>query len=210
MPLAPLATLGDLAARGIVVASAEETVTGTFLAVASATVREAAGAAISEVTGTVALPGRCDPRLRLPGAPVTAVAAVDIDGDPVPAGAGWKLVDGVLYRTHGTGAGAPGRPWAPRRDIPVVVTVTYTAGLPEVPADVVDLVCRLVAAALVALRSADDGSGLAVDRKTSESIGDYSVSYDTATRSTDMHLAPHLVEALRSRFGAGAATIGTW
>ncbi|MFJ4907719.1 hypothetical protein ACIQCR_24610 [Streptomyces sp. NPDC093249] len=191
MTLTPLASAADLTARGLVVGTAEEGFVATALDAASAAVREAAGTPISQTTSTVVVEGEPGQRLRLPGAPLLAVATVAIDGQTVTD---WLIRSGRLYRAAGwTGRGAPSE-----------VEVTYTHGLPVVPADIVDLVCRMVAAALVSYRSQDGGEGLAAQNITQERIGDYSVSYGSDGRVTEMDLPQYWRERLEARFGGGA------
>jgi hypothetical protein len=81
--------------------------------------------------------------------------------------------------------------------------VTQTHGLATVPADIVDLVCRMVAAALVSYRSEDGGAGLATGNITSERIGDYAVTYGNDGRITEMDLPQYWRERLAARFGGG-------
>ncbi|WP_328920568.1 hypothetical protein OG911_25295 [Streptomyces sp. NBC_00208] len=180
-----LATIADLEARGITVASSEESVTNTYLAVASAAIRDAAGSNISQTTVTVILDGNCEQRLRLPGAPVTAIHAVTLDEVPVLDA---KLSNGALVRSAG---------WAGDD-----VSVTYTYGLPAIPADIVDLTCRLAANALAAYRSGDPAARQVV----SERIGDYAVTYaDTETGT--LSLADHQRSRLAARFGTSIAVV---
>ncbi|MFD6432822.1 hypothetical protein [Streptomyces venezuelae] len=191
MALAALATAADCEARGLTIDPAELAVMGTYLDVASAAVREAAGVPISQTTSTITLEGGTSPYLQLPGPPVTAVAAVTVDGQAVTD---WKLRSGSLYRPCGWGWDAE-------------VSVTYTHGLPTVPADLVDLVCRIAAAALLAYRSADGGEGLAAKDVRSERIGDYSVQYGDDGRITEMELPQYLREQLAARFGGGLSLL---
>ena len=80
--------------------------------------------------------------------------------------------------------------------------VTYTHGLLSVPDDIIDLVCRAVAAALVAYRSEDGGTGLAADKEiTSERLGDWSVTYGADGRVTEMELTQAWRDRLAARFG---------
>ncbi|WP_327301968.1 hypothetical protein [Streptomyces albidoflavus] len=183
--MTPLASIADLTARGVVVSAEEEDAVNAFLATASALLRDAAGSPISETTSTVTLYGE-GRRLTLPGTPCTAVSEVYEDGEPVTD---YVLVNGSLWRScgfHGP------------------VTVTYTHGLPEVPADIVDMVCRLAGQALSAFRSGD-----ATTRAVrSERIGDYSVSYaDTETGT--MTLSDAQRARLAARFGTSVRTAVT-
>lgn len=191
MALAALATAADCTARGLTIDPSETAVMGTYLDVASAAVREAAGVPISQTTSTLTLEGSNSPYLPLPGPPVQSVTEVLVDGLPV---AGWRLRSNSLYLPTG---------WDPDAE----VTVTYTHGLPTVPADLVDLVCRIAAAALIAYRSADGGAGLAAQDVRSERIGDYSVQYGDSGRITEMELPEYLREQLAARFGGGIALL---
>ncbi|THA31790.1 hypothetical protein E6R18_15780 [Streptomyces sp. A1277] len=193
MALDPLATLDDLAELGLTISDDETTVATRYLTVASAAVREAAGATISQTTSTVVLEGEADQRLRLPGSPIQSVAAVAIDGATVTD---WRLRSDRLWRFGGwTGAE------------PSEVEVTYTHGLPEVPADIVDLVGRLVAGAMASYRAEDGGASLGTQVITSERIGDYAVTYGGDGLATDMELPAYLRERLAARFGGGAGLV---
>ncbi|MDT0568868.1 hypothetical protein RM704_15555 [Streptomyces sp. DSM 3412] len=195
MALAALASVADLEARGLTVEVSETTIVGTFLAEASASVREAAGVPISQTTSTVALEGPDNSQwLSLPGPPVLSVASVAIDGETVTD---WKLRSGQLWRAAG---------WSPGPE-PSEVTVTYTHGLATVPADLVGLVCRIAAAVLVAHRAQPDGEGLAARDIRSERIGDYAVTYGDSGRITDIELPDYLREQLAARFGGGVTVV---
>ncbi|MET9516391.1 hypothetical protein [Streptomyces sp. NPDC002994] len=190
MALTPLATVADLAARGLTVDPSETAIVGVYLDVASTAVREAAGTPISQTTSTITVEGEEDQRLRLPGLPISAVASVELDGAAVTD---WRLRTQTLWRAAGWTAG----------DGPSEVEVTYTHGLATVPADIVDLVCRITAAALVSYRSEDGGAGLAAGNITSERIGDYAVTYGSDGRITEMELPQYLRDRLAARFGGG-------
>jgi hypothetical protein len=192
--LTPLATVADLTARGLTVDPSETAIAGVYLGVASAAVRDAAGVPISETTSTVVLEGEAGQWLRLPGQPVTAVAAVELDGVAVTD---WRLRSGSVWRECG---------WSPGCE-PSEVEVTQTHGLPDVPADIVDLVCRIAAAALVSYRAEDGGAGLAAGDIRQERIGDYSVTYGDAGLITEMELPDYLRERLAARFGGGVSLL---
>lgn len=194
MPLAPLATVADLEARGVTVAASESGPVAVFLNVASALVRDAAGAPISQLTSTVTLDGTRASRLRLPGQPVRSVTTVEIDGAPV---ADWRLSNGSLWRACG---------WQSDHG-PSEVSVTYVHGFPAVPADIVDLVCRLAARALVALRSGSDTAGLADRVAVSERIGDYSATYSYVDQFSDVELPTYKRDQLAARFGGVADVV---
>lgn len=187
MALEPLATIADLAARGVTVEAPETAAVNVYLNVASSLVRDAAGSPISETTSTVTLEVR-GTRVPLPGQPVTAVSGVFVDGVAVTD---YKLLSGALVRSCGFRPGSE-------------VTVTFTHGLPTVPADIVDLVCRLAGQELVSLRSGETSSR-AVE---SERIGDYSVKYDDIETGT-MALSDFQRKRLAARFGAGAGMVRT-
>lgn len=187
MVLAPLATVADIAARGVTVDPSEVTVVNTYLAVASTIVRDAAGSPISAAVSSIALEGDSATRLRLPGQPVTAVSDVAVDGVAVTD---YRLTNGALWRSCGwSGACAP-----------AVVELTMTHGLDSVPADIVDLVCRLAVQALIAFRNGD----LAPRQVDSERIGDYAVTFSDAETGT-MSLSDFQRNRLAARFGSGGA-----
>lgn len=197
MPLANLAATADLTNRGITPAPGEEQRVTTFLAEASAAVREAAGVPISRLTSTVVLAGTSSHWLRLPGPPVASVASVTLDGTTVTD---HKLVDGSLWRPCG---------WQPGYE-PALATVTLTHGFVEVPEDIVGMVCVLVAGALRASRATTDGTGLAPPRGVqSVAIDDYRVQYDTSTDQavTMFDIPDHVQRKLRARFGGGADVV---
>lgn len=194
MALTPLATVADLTVRGLAIAPDELEVVDCYLDVVSAAVREAAGSPISETTSTITIEGEPEQRLRLPGQPVTAVSAVKLDGRAITD---WRLRSGALWRHGG---------WSPGCE-PSEVEITQTHGLPTVPSDIVDLVCRFVASALVAYRSAPDGSGLAAEDIRAERIGDYSVTYGSSGLMTEVELPDYLRNRLAARFGGGAASL---
>lgn len=187
MALSPLATIADLIARGVTVAAEETVAVNTYLDVASAHVRAAARSPISQVTSSVELEGRGG-RLTLPGQPVTAVSAVSVDGVAVTD---YKLRSGALTRPCGFADGS-------------AVDVTYTHGLAAVPADIVDLVCRMVGQALVKFRQSPEAA-LADKPVIQERIGDYSVTYGYSVTFSDMELPRYLRDSLAARFGGGAA-----
>lgn len=194
-----LATEEDLAARGITWESDEDLVVETFLDEASAAVRQAAGVPISEATSTVVLAGVPERHLRLPGQPVREVTAAAIDGDTVDD---WKLTaDGMLWRRTG---------WQPSCE-PAAVTVTQKHGLPEVPTDIVGMVCSMVAMALRMVRSSTDGTGAAPVPQDVISIGidDYRVAFrQDGDRNVTVFTVPERVQRrLRTRFGGGASML---
>jgi len=189
MTLKALASLADLEARGIAASSDEAA--SALLSAASAAVREAAGCSITETTGTVTLFAPPSRSLTLPGFVIRSVLAVAINDEPVTD---YKWAGNRLYRNAGWGSVGE----------PSVVTVTYTQGLKAAPADVVDLVCSLVAAGVARM---DDGYN-PHRGDSAEHIDDYQRSF---TRGDDevvspMDLPDATIARLRGRF-AGAAVV---
>lgn len=174
-------------------------ITTVFIESASAEVIDAAGSPILSTRSTVELPALRARILRLPGLPVTEVHSVSIDGQPVT---GYQRINAGLYRATGWSEGSL-----------EVVTVDYTHGLPELPADIKDLVCRMVISALI--NAADGADGLAINngRLSSVAIDDYKESYstgDTVDAITEMTLPQRTRERLAKRFGNyGAKVVGS-
>ncbi|MFE9381780.1 hypothetical protein ACFYMO_00865 [Streptomyces sp. NPDC007025] len=79
--------------------------------------------------------------------------------------------------------------------------MTYVHGLPEVPADIVDLVCRLAGQELSSFRTGEVLSR-AVE---SERIGDYQVKYADSESGT-MSLTDYQRARLSVRFGGGVGS----
>lgn len=195
MALAALATTADLAARGLTVeAGTETTVATTYLDVASTAVREAAGVPISQTTSTVSLEGTASQWLTLPGPPIISVASVELDGEAVTD---YRLRSHRLWRECGWQSDCG----------PSEVDVVQTHGLDPVPSDIVDLVCRMAAAALADYRADSEGAGLAAGDIRAERIGDYSVTYGSHGLITVMELPDYERERLAARFGDGATIV---
>jgi hypothetical protein len=188
MAIAPLATIADLTARGVTVDASEVAAVNSYLDVASALVRDAAGSPVSQTTSTLTLEAR-GIRVALPGAPVTAVSAVSVDGVAV---SDYKLLSGALTRPCGFREGEE-------------VTVTYTHGLATVPADIVDIVCRLAGQELIKHRNNPDA--LAEKPVIQERIGDYSATYSYTVLFSDMELPAYLRARLAARFGNGVSAV---
>ena len=191
----PLATVEDMEALGVPVEDEERPIVERYLDVASAGVRDAAGVPITEATTTVMVEGSMDRRLRLPGPPVSTVEEIVLDGDQVEDHR--VLPDGV-WRREG---------WSSPTGVPTMVEVTYTHGLPRVPADIVALVCRIAATTLMAHRSDETGGGIGVRRVTQLRIGDYSASFADDGTMTEVELPETTRSRLRARFGGGAAVV---
>lgn len=190
MALDPLATVDDLEARGFTVEASETSIATTYLRIASAAVREAAGVPISRTTSTITLEGARGQWLRLPGLPIVSVASVSIDGVAVTD---YLLRSERLWRACGWTGCEPSE-----------VQVTQTHGLLEVPEDIVDLVCRMAASGIDASRSEEGGTALATSKEvTSERLGDWAVTYGADGRITEMDLPQYWRERLQARFGGG-------
>lgn len=193
MALANLASTSDLTARGI--DTSQTALVNTLLAVASATIRRAAGSPILTATSTVTVWASDESAyLRLPGLPVRSVATVVRDGVTLAA-SDYKLVDGRLWRSCGWGY----------CNEPISVVVTMTHGLATVPADIVDLTCSLVGAGLGAAAEGYAGHAGIV----AELDGDYQVTYTRGAEAvaTAMELPVATRRYLRANFGGGVAVV---
>ena len=189
--LDPLATTDDLTARGITVPSGMDA--ATLLNAASEEIRSAAGCPISQITSTVTLVVDDYCGFDLPAGPVTAVSAVVVDTVPLD---GWVVNDNTITMPSG---------WT--LCLPAKVTVTFTHGLPTVPADIIDLACGMVSIA------ANQGSGYGSNTASSSvRLGEYAESATRApgTVSPSPMALPDTVRArLRARFGNNVAAIAT-
>lgn len=188
MALTPLADTTDLPTAWQDHASAARA-----LLVASASVRDAAGVAISEETSAVVVTGGRGNLLGLPG-PVTAVSAVLLDGDAVDAD-DYEVLPNGLWRRCGWG------------DDPVPVTVTYTHGLASVPDDIVDLTCQL---AVAWLNHQSEGGGSTAGLK-SVKIDDAAESYtdESAGQVSPVFIPDVTRQWLAARFGGGVQVVST-
>lgn len=194
MALDPLASLADLAALGLVVAVDEQAIATRYLAVGSAAIREAAGVPISQTTSTVDLTGTPEQWLTLPGPPVISVATVLLDGDAITD---WRLRSHRLWRACGWQSDCG----------PSQVTVTQTHGLATVPDDIIDLNCRMAAAALADYRADEENAGLPAVDIRSERIGDYAVTYGSEGLISTMQLPDWERERLAARFGGNVEMV---
>lgn len=207
-----LATPADLAS---LVQGDVDTSTATLLIeMATAVVQQAAGGQrIVQVVGDVLTMGcYSDSWLDLPQIPVTAVASVVLDGTLLTAGADYKVVGNKIFRRTGwqSNTGYPwdwqyGGNWPPGALIPPgypvqepsSVVVTYTHGY---AAGSQDLQLGRGAALSLAKGGYSNPSGA-----SSESIDDYSISFDAM--SAQMDAAPHLQAALAKKYGRRAGLI---
>ncbi len=189
MALPDLAAAADLTARGITPTDVHD----VMLAVASSLVRAAAGGPILEAESTVTLWALDETNwLSLPGCPVTVVDEVVVDGTTLGVD-DYKLVDGSLWQSGSWGGCEP-----------VEVEVTLTAGLPAVPAHIVQLVCDL------AILGASAATGGAHDpRVIAEKIDDYSVTFAEGAGAVASAMeVPTLTRlGLRAQFGGGASMV---
>lgn len=187
MALDPLATVADLPTVWQAHADAERA-----LAIASASIRDAAGVPISEVDATITTPAPVSGTiLGLPG-PVTDVSAVLVDGVAVT---GYQNLGNGLWRRCGWGCE------------PVPVSVTATFGLAEVPADIVDLACQL---AVAWLQHQAEGGGSTAGL-TSAAIDDARETYsdEFAGRVSPTYIPETTRAWLAARFGGGVFVVET-
>lgn len=165
MVLPPLAQPGDVADRlGRDLSSPEEVRVLALLSDASALVRAYTGQQITEATTTDRLAVRGG-HVRFPQRPVTAVASItDTTGTALSS----IWYSGDLADVTNLAATTSAQTWiGPGLPSPVFVDVTYTHGYAEVPADIVSVVCDVVArsfsaysSGLVPAESALGGSGI--------------------------------------------------
>lgn len=187
--LAPLATAADLQDRGVDVTDTARV--AAALDTVSASIRDAAGCAISRITATIKVTPDGH-HLPLPG-PVLSVDSVRL-GDVLVTD--YYEDDYGLARPSGWGCLAGQR-----------AAVTLTWGLDPVPADIVDLACNLATAQLNHL--AEGGGSTA--GLSSVAIDDGRESY---TEEAAGHVSPaFLPDATRQwlarRFGSGVTVVGS-
>ena len=187
-----LATLADLESYGIDVT--DEQAASSLLDSVSDAVRSAAGCPI---TLGVDIPGEQSRKLDLPCRVVRSVSKVLVDGKPVDD---WRLLGSSLYREE---------PWSPFGRIPSVVTVTFTGGWEQIPADIVRLVCSYTAAGLHQLEDGGPGAhvGVSYERVDDAQVG-YAQSDETQIDVTE--LPESTKRSLRNRFGANVTSIGVF
>lgn len=195
--MADLIAVADLEdGYGVTVAAGESAAVDRFISAASAAVIDAAGSPILSTRRTVVLTTMTErTTLDLPGAPISAVHTVSIDGVAVTD---CKRLGEGLWRAAGWACGEP-----------VEVEVDYTVGLLEVPADIKDLVCRMVVAALLAHRDGLEGLALTNGGTSSVGVDDYREAFATGDDApeTEMALPERVRKRLRQRFGGGAKSV---
>ena len=188
--MAPLASVQDVESRlGRALSPEDALRVEVFLADVSAAIRAAAGQEISRATSTVTLRASGG-RVWLPQRPVVTVddvQKVTADGS-LEAVIGWTLYGSALE-------------YVPDGDL----SVTYTHGYDQVPADVVGLTCSL---AMLALTSSSEGALGPQPGVVSESVDDYSVTYDRpAGASVTFDLPERTARWLRRRFGTTGQSV---
>ncbi|MEO3922705.1 hypothetical protein ABGB07_02300 [Micromonosporaceae bacterium B7E4] len=163
---------------------------------ATAVVQEAAGGQrILEVEDDeITLLGTTESWLDLPQRPVTAVTAVELDGEALTEGTGtgqYRRFGARLWRGCG---------WAACAYAPSTVAVTNTHGWPAGSQQL-----QLARSAVLGLARAAYVNPAAVTR---EAIDDYSVAYEAA--AAEMEASQYLKAALRRQYGrrAGLVRIG--
>lgn len=189
MALAPLAAVADLRARGV--DTTDTLRIDTALDVASSAVRTAAETAISRCTSTLQIRAVQATYLPLPG-PIWSVDTVTIGGAPAT---GYEIDDdrtGLHLR----------RGWAGGK-----IVVTFDHGLPEVPADIVDLTCTL---AIAWLGHIAEGGGSTAGL-SSVRVDDANESYtDEAAGQVSPVFIPEATRSwLANRFGGGAYVVSS-
>jgi hypothetical protein len=151
--------------------------------------------AISEETSTVVVNACAGDLLSLPG-PVTSVAAVAIDGTMISS-SDFEVLPNGLWRHCGWMV--CGRP--------VPVSVTYTHGLADVPADIVDL-CSALAVSWLEHRVAGGGS---IAGLTSARLDDAAETYsaEAAAQVSPVYIPEVTRNWLARRFGGGVEVVET-
>jgi len=192
MTFDPLAAAADLPASWT-----DNTKKAKALAIASDAIREAAGVPISRATATIELDGDHETLLRLPG-PIVSVDAVAIDGTAVTD---WRKRAEGLWRRHG---------WTDHRclhDEGSTVTITYTFGLSEVPADIADLCIQLAVAWLQ--HDAEGGGSMAGLQSVRLDDAQETYTPEAAGQVSPVFIPETTRQWLRARFNtlSGAAVV---
>lgn len=193
--MADLITPADLIPYPVNV-STDSLLATILISSASSAVTDAAQSPILETRSTVDVTAMPAKILRLPGLPISEIHSVTVDGVAVT---GWVQIEAGVYLAEGWSRCGLER-----------VTVDYTHGLKAVPADIKDLVARMVIAALIAAEDGADGLALSNGRVSSLAIDDYKEAYATGEdveAVTEMSLPKRTRDWLAARFGAGGPTV---
>lgn len=189
----------DLEAYGLTGEQVAQELTQVLIASASAEVKDAAGSPILSTRARFTSTRPPATIFRLTG-PIREVHEVLIGGHEV---SDYLVVPGGIYRACGWGN--PG---------PAPVSVDYTFGLDSLPADVKDLVCRMVLTGILNAVDGPEGLAIANGNLSSISIDDFREAYATGAHVeavTEMTLPERVRERLARRFGGQGATVrGTW
>jgi len=191
-----LATVDDLTNLGIEVTDAN--LAELLLASVSDEIRATAGVPITAVTSTISFPTEASRRIELPGHLPRDVENVRLDGVDLAEDRDYVVRGGSLWRVGCPHWHKPGTP-------PSELTVTYTHGYDQVPADLVRMVCMYVAAGLNAARDGfSTPRGLQYVR-----IDDYSEGYATGDQEVvdPSALTERTKQHLRARFGGAAPVV---
>lgn len=197
--MADLIKASDLKDYGLTEAQSSTPLVARLIRSASEQVLDAAGSPIGGLRSTVTLVQPAGSVLfRLPGLPIQEVHEVTVDGVPMTD---YLVVSGGLYRADRWGVNAP-----------AVVAVDYTHGVPDVPADIEDLVCRMVLAGVLNAVDGPEGMVLNNGNISSVAIDDFREAYATGRdveAVTEMTLPERTRERLAVRFGAGGPSVGS-
>lgn len=189
------ATYQDLEDRlRVTFTAAEQVQAVALLESATSLIQAAARQVLEQVTGdTVTLDGNGQRILTLPQIPVTAVSSVTVDGETLTFDTHYRWSpNGLLYRTWD---GFWGRQFAAWGDLLQSIVVVYSHGYAAIPDDL-RTVCVEVAA-----RAWSTPAGAV----RSESIGSYSVTYDTNSATTTGVALTDAEKTIVGRYSAAVA-----
>jgi hypothetical protein len=162
------------------VGAIDEAKAATVIEAATAVVQAAAGQDLLFLADDPAeIPGDIASELHLPQRPVTEVASVTLDGEPVTD---YVRQGSKLWRACG---------WQPCPGRPSTVAVTYSHGY---QADDQRLELARSICLVLAVAAYQNTAGA-----TSERVGDYAIAYEAATAKLDMSSA--MKTSLRRRYG---------
>lgn len=199
--MADLITSEDLLEYGLTSEQAATALVSRLISAASAQVVDAAGTPLGGATSRITLAQPSGPILVLPGLPITEVHSVTVRGAEV---SDYLITAGGLLREGGW--------WIDGK--PTAVTVEYSHGIVEIPADIKDLTCRMVLAGVLNSLDGPDGMVLNNGNLSSIAIDDFRESYATGAdveAVTEMDLPQRVRDRLAARFGNGGSRVrGTW